>query len=72
MHFHVELELAAMDKSSQTDTKSKPGAVATGRRLKFSKTSNACIHFTLESLAGRYGSRFGSGLIEVAGKIDTN
>jgi len=35
MHFQCDLVLATVDKVEQADTKSEPGAIATGRMLKF-------------------------------------
>jgi len=40
----------------EANTKSEPGATATGRTLKFLKDS--ALLASLESLAGRYRSRF--------------
>jgi hypothetical protein len=57
-HFNVELG-SVYGRGEQPNTKSEPGAVATGRILKFFKAFVLpCFHFTVESLTGRYRSRF--------------
>ena len=59
MQFELTLQSTAVCSTNEIGKKSEPGAVATGRGLKFSKDFAllSCV-LKLESLAGRYRSRF--------------
>jgi len=53
------LNKSVYGRGEQPNTKAEPGAVATGRILNLFKAFVLlCVDFAVESLAGRYGSRF--------------